>query len=139
MAKRVTKRFAVLIAAACLFGIVGATPLMAPTASADTLPNGYSVTCTPNGPHEPTCIVSGCPRVHGDEAGDVIHLNGKGYFMQPELSKGCNNTASFIIPASTTPQVAHTCSPTRRRNHPYLGSACDNLGSRRSAASYLQG
>lgn len=102
-----TKRFAVLVATAtaCLFGIVDATTSMAPTASADTLPNGYSVTCTPNGPHEPTCIVSGCPRVHGDEAGDVIHINGQGYFMQPELSKGCNNTASFTIAASTKPQT----------------------------------
>lgn len=99
------KRFAVLAATACVFGIVNATPFMAPAAKADTLPNGYTVTCTPNGQHETTCNVSGCPRVHGDEAGDVIHLNGKGYAQQPEISKGCNNTAAFTLSASTTPQT----------------------------------
>lgn len=102
MATRGKNRFAVA-AAACLFGSVGATASMPPTANADQLPNGYSVTCTPNGQHEPVCSVSGCPRVHGDEAGDVIHVNGKGFFMQPELSKGCNNTATFPINATTTP------------------------------------
>lgn len=99
------KRFATLAAMVCLFGFVSATALMAPAARADQLPNGYSVTCTPNGPHEATCVVSGCPRVHGDEAGDVIHLNGQGYFMQRELSKDCNNTAAFAIGASTQRQT----------------------------------
>ena len=49
MKKLVARRFAIPAAAACLFGIVIVTPLMAPTASADQLPNGYNVTCTPIG------------------------------------------------------------------------------------------
>jgi hypothetical protein len=92
MEKRVTRRFAVLAAAACLFGIVIVTPLMAPTANADQLPNGYNVTCTPmNGEGGVNCAVSGCPRVKDDEAGDVVHVR---FNTQPqvEIVKGCNDT-----------------------------------------------
>jgi hypothetical protein len=90
MEKRVTRRFAVLAAAACLFGIVIVTPLMAPTANADQLPNGYNVTCTGIGSNA-SCEVSGCPRVKGDEAGDVIHAR---FNAQPqrEIGKGCNDS-----------------------------------------------
>jgi hypothetical protein len=92
MEKRVTRRFAVLAAAACLFGIVTPTPLVAPTANADQLPNGYNVTCTPmNSDGGANCVVSGCPRVKGDEAGDVVHVR---FNAQPqdEIVKGCNDT-----------------------------------------------
>jgi hypothetical protein len=56
---------------------------------------GYSVTCTPNG-NNVICNISGCPRVHEDEAGDVVHVkvNGGG---QSELSKGCNNTTTTTV------------------------------------------
>ena len=80
--------FAILAAAACLFGIVIATPLMAPTARADQLPNGYNVTCTGIGSNA-SCEVSGCPRVKDDEAGDVVHAR---FNAQPqgEVGKACN-------------------------------------------------
>ena len=82
-------------AAACLFGIDITTPI----AIADSLPNGYSVTCTPNGTNV-ICNISGCPRVHEDEAGDVVHVkvNGGG---QSELSKGCNNTTTTTVGNAT--------------------------------------
>jgi hypothetical protein len=80
-----------LAATACLFGIVVVTP----TAVADSLPNGYSISCTPNG-NNVVCNISGCPRVHEQEAGDVVHvkINGGG---QSELSKSCNNTTTTTI------------------------------------------
>ena len=88
MRKRVPRPFAILAAAACLFGIVLATPLMAPTARADQLPNGYNVTCTGIGSNA-SCEVSGCPRVKDDEAGDVVHAR---FNAQPqgEVGKACN-------------------------------------------------
>jgi hypothetical protein len=104
MSKRVPRRFAIVAAAAGLFGIVIATPPMAPTANADTLPNGYSVTCTPNGT-EAICNISGCPRVHADEAGDVVHIEYNGFtnnLNQQELSKGCNSAATATF-YETTP------------------------------------
>jgi hypothetical protein len=84
-----------LAATACLFGIDITTPI----AIADSLPNGYSVTCTPNG-NNVICNISGCPRVKADEAGDVVHVkvNGGG---QSELSKGCNNTTTTTIGNAT--------------------------------------
>ena len=90
MRKRVPRRLAILAAAACLLGTVLATPLMAPTANADQLPNGYNVTCTGVGSNG-SCQVSGCPRVYADEAGDVIHAR---FNAQPqgEIGKGCNDS-----------------------------------------------
>jgi hypothetical protein len=91
--KQAATLFAMVVAgAACLCGVVMATP---PTARADTLPNGYSITCTPNGA-DAICNVSGCPRVHADEAGDVIHVREPG-MAQAEISKGCNNASTFNI------------------------------------------
>ena len=95
MNKRVPRCFAILAAAACLFGVVIATPSMAPTAGADVLPNGYDITCTPNGT-EVICNISGCPRVKGDEAGDVVHIRTSGG-PQEELSKACGNTATETL------------------------------------------
>lgn len=82
---------AMVAAAADLVGI----HIAMPNAVADSLPNGYSVTCTPNG-QDAICNVSGCPRVKADEAGDVIHLGAPGY-AQTELSKGCNSAATFTL------------------------------------------
>jgi hypothetical protein len=79
------------VAAAAAF-ILGGPVLVAPSASADTLPNGYSITCTPNG-SQLICNVSGCPRVFGDEAGDVVHIKmDDGYQNEPD--KNCNNTTT---------------------------------------------
>jgi hypothetical protein len=92
MTKRVARYFAFLVPVACLFGIVIATPALAPTARADNLPNGYVVTCAANG-NDVICNISGCPRVKGQYAGDVIHtmVNGGG---QVEISKSCGNSAT---------------------------------------------
>jgi hypothetical protein len=92
MDKRLSRLCVILAAGACLFGFVIATPSLAPTASADQLPNGYNVTCTPmNSDGGVNCAVSGCPRVKDDEAGDVVHVR---FNTQPqvEIVKGCNDT-----------------------------------------------
>lgn len=92
MPKRVARCFIFLGSVACLLGIVIATPVMAPVARADNLPNGYVVTCAANG-NDVICNISGCPRVTGQYAGDVIHtmVNGGN---QSEIKKSCNNTAT---------------------------------------------
>jgi hypothetical protein len=68
---------------------VSATPWMAPVANAEILPNGYGVNCETKG-EQAVCHVSGCPRVHDNEAGDVVHVR---FNSQPqrEIGKGCNN------------------------------------------------
>jgi hypothetical protein len=107
--KRTPRRFAIPAVAACLFGIVLATPVMAPTAHADTLPNGYSITCTPNG-SQVICNISGCPRVQADEAGDVVHVMANGDVAdQRELSKGCNNTTTTTYANSATTISVQGC------------------------------
>jgi hypothetical protein len=115
---RKPRGLAILATAACLFGIVVATPPIAPTAKADSLPNGYNVTCTPNG-QGAVCNVSGCPRVKGDEAGDVIHVGGLG--NQQELSKGCDNNATFPIEFTSKPI---TFSIQGCRKHPVGSDDC---------------
>ena len=94
MRKRVSILFAIQAAVVCVFAFVVAMP-SAPIARADTLPNGYSVTCTPNGATV-ICNISGCPRVKEDEAGDVVHIMANGRQLA-ELSKDCNNTTTYTF------------------------------------------
>src|SRR5581483_516518 len=102
---------------AAVIGVAGTSLL--PIASADTLPNGYNVTCTMNG-SQALCNISGCPRVKGDEAGDVVHtlFNGIG---QVELSKGCNNTTTDVRDNIAGP---FTLSVQGCRKHPVGSDDC---------------
>ena len=67
---------------ACATAFVGASMLSGtvamPIASADTLPNGLTVTCNQDSDIHATCIIGGCPRVNGDHVVDAVHvmLNG---------------------------------------------------------------
>jgi hypothetical protein len=54
-------------------GLCVAGMLMMPVASADTLPNGLTVTCSPDSEIHTTCIIGGCPRVNGDYVVDAVH------------------------------------------------------------------
>ncbi|QZA07522.1 hypothetical protein K3U94_21775 [Mycolicibacter heraklionensis] len=118
MRKRTSTLLSILAAAAWLFG-TNAAPSMAPTARAETLSNGYSVTCSPNGT-EVSCDISGCPRVHDDEAGDVVHTLYNGQNQQ-ELSKGCNNDATAIVAGVSGP---FTLSVQGCRKHPVGSDDC---------------
>lgn len=89
-----TKLTRCVAAVVFLAGMCLTTTMATPSGRADSLPNGYSVTCTANGGERVVCNVSGCPRVHQDEAGDVVHIMINGV-QQSELSKGCNNTTTF--------------------------------------------
>jgi hypothetical protein len=79
---------------ACATAFVGASVLSAtlamPVASADTLPNGLTVSCNQDSDIHATCIVGGCPRVNGDHVVDAVHVkvNGGG---QSEASFKCIN------------------------------------------------
>ena len=97
-------KLVVAAAAAALVPVFAPFVLGLPSASADPLPNGYDVSCTPNGDSSMVCTISGCPRVHEDEAGDVIHtlLNGS---SQTELSKACGNTTTETLPMPKSVQL----------------------------------
>ena len=62
--------------AAGLIGVAGIS--LSPIASADTLSNGLTVTCSPVGANQITCVVGG-PRVHGDYVVDAVHVMDNGY------------------------------------------------------------
>ncbi|BBZ70258.1 hypothetical protein [Mycobacterium paraseoulense] len=109
----IIRKGASVIAAA--IGVAGTSLL--PVASADTLPNGYTVTCTPSG-SSLVCNFTGCPRVNGDEAGDVLHLRTPGN-SQEEISKDCNNAATETF--NNIPADGLTISVQGCRKHP-LGS-----------------
>jgi hypothetical protein len=97
MRRRIPKLFAILAAAACICGVVVMTP--APRASADALGNGYDVTCTQANGSTVTCNISGCPRVHEQDAGDVVHTKVNGG-PDNELKKACGNTTTERVNAS---------------------------------------
>jgi hypothetical protein len=75
--KRLFKRLT--ITAAIAFSAATFTPFSAPIASAETLPNGLTVTCSPVGENQLTCVIGGCPRVNGDYVVDIVHVMDNGY------------------------------------------------------------
>ena len=72
-----------------------------PESHADVLPNGYDVSCVNNNNGVAICTITGCPRVHEDLAGDVVHTvittPSRGPNGQSELSKGCGGATSQEI------------------------------------------
>lgn len=110
-----TRAFAPLAIACAAIGVAGT--LAMPVANADTLPNGYSVTCTSSG-SDAICNFTGCPRVKGDEAGDVLHVRTPGS-EQYEISKDCNNSATYNVGNISADGI--TISVQGCRKHP-LGS-----------------
>lgn len=77
-------------------------PLWAP-APAGALPNGLDVNCTEQpGETAAICVVSGCPRVHGDYVVDAMHWKIDGGEQQEEGYK-CINGATTRIAIPTRP------------------------------------
>lgn len=76
--KRIPRLFACAAALACVFGFLMLTPAT-PTASADNLPNGLTVTCSAVGDNQLTCVIGGCPRVNGNYVVDAVHVMDNGY------------------------------------------------------------
>ncbi len=92
----IPKRISAVLAAAAAAALVCATGMLAtPVASADPLPNGYDVSCQSNGGNT-ICHISGCPRVHEEYAGDVVHIriNGVG---DAEIGKACGDTLNYTV------------------------------------------
>jgi hypothetical protein len=91
-------RSACCVFAACALGFASA--MLLPIASADVLGNGYDVSCKQANANQVICSISGCPRVHEDLAGDVVHTKVNGG-EQSELDKACGNTTSQTINSSS--------------------------------------
>lgn len=48
--------------------------LTMPSAAADDLPNGLTMSCSQDSDVHATCIIGGCPRVNGDYVVDAVHV-----------------------------------------------------------------
>lgn len=75
---RTTRLLKPLVIAAAMAIISVLTVTAAPVAGADTLSNGLTVSCSQDSDLHATCVVGGCPRVHGDYVVDAVHamING---------------------------------------------------------------
>jgi hypothetical protein len=108
MRKPIHKLCTILATAACIFGLVlvapavmpTLTPIMTPVANADVLGNGYDVNCKKANDSQVVCTYAGCPRVHEDLAGDVVHTKVNGG-PQVELPKACGNVTTETINATS--------------------------------------
>jgi hypothetical protein len=100
--KRVPKLLTILAAAACIFGLVlvapAETPTLSPlpTAGAQPMGNGYDMTCTKANDNQVNCVVTGCPRVHEDLAGDSINYR-IGGGEQQNIPKSCSNASTITV------------------------------------------
>lgn len=100
---RIPKRLATAVAIACL-AWAGAIMTVAPSANADVLSNGLSVTCTQDSDVHATCIVGGCPRVNGDHVVDAVHAKINGGDQQENDFKCINGqTARYGIDNNRQP------------------------------------
>jgi hypothetical protein len=105
--KQVPKLLTIVATAACIFGFVLVAPAETPTlspmpvAGAQPLGNGYDVTCTKSNDNQVVCVTTGCPRVKGEDAGDVIHTQvNHNTGAETEIGKACGNSATETINAS---------------------------------------
>ena len=73
--------------------VTGLALMFAPTAGADTMPNGLTVSCNGDSQVHASCVIGGCPRVDGDYVVDAVHVmvNGGG---QSEYGFKCINGAT---------------------------------------------
>jgi hypothetical protein len=94
---RLSRRFAI---AAAVAGV--AASFTAPLASADKLSNGLDVTCKAVTDLQLTCVIGGCPRVHGDYVVDAVHVMQNGH--QDEYEFKCINGATATHNIATTVQ-----------------------------------
>lgn len=108
MRKQIPRLCTVLAIAAFVFGLVLVAPAVMPTlaptlspvADAAPLPNGYDVNCTKSNENQVVCTIAGCPRVHEDLAGDVVHTKINGG-PQSELDKACGNVTTQAVNTSS--------------------------------------
>ncbi len=70
------------LAAATVSGVMF---LPVPTAGADVLPNGLDVTCQVIKDTTASCLIAGCPRVHGDYVVDAVHIIAYSYQVEKEF------------------------------------------------------
>jgi hypothetical protein len=66
-----------------------------PVASADTLPNGLTVSCQPNLQNNVDCLFGGCPRVC-DYVVDALHVLQDGGGVQIEEEFKCINGSTYL-------------------------------------------
>lgn len=90
-----TPRASASFAAAAAIAAAGSFLIPVP-AHADTLPNGLTVSCNKDSDIQVTCIIGGCPRVHGDYVVDAVHVMYAG--TQDEYEFKCINgqTARWV-------------------------------------------
>ena len=111
MRKRITKALGVAVAAASVaLGLV----MMSPAANAEPLSNGLDVTCNTVTDTHITCIIAGCPRVHGDYVVDAVHVMHNGY--QSEYSFHCINGATAMYNWNAPPPITFGVQGCRKKD-----------------------
>src|SRR4051812_7756163 len=89
---RITKALGTAAAAGIVvLGMTVATPV----ANAQPLSNGLDVTCNTVTSTHITCIIAGCPRVHGDYVVDAVHVMHNGYQEEDDFPCIHGGTAMY--------------------------------------------
>jgi hypothetical protein len=92
-------------------------PSTIPVASADTLPNGLTVTCNQDSDIHSTCVVGGCPRVNGDYVVDALHYKYDSGGSQQEVDFKCiNGQTARVASPFNDPSVHFSVQACRKKD-----------------------
>ena len=111
--------------AAVVAGAVVPLTVSLPTALADNLPNGLTMSCNQDSDIHATCIIGGCPRVNGDYVVDAVHVTVAGQITsnetQHEYDFKCINGQTARQGVGTSPGKAETISAQGCRKNTGIG------------------
>jgi hypothetical protein len=96
----IRKKIAKALGIAAVAASVALGVMVAPVANAQPLSNGLDVTCNAVGDLQLTCVIGGCPRVHGDYVVDAVHVMQNGH--QDEYEFKCINGQTATHTIATT-------------------------------------
>lgn len=96
--------------------------LPVPAASANVLPNGLDVTCTVIKDSTASCLIAGCPRVHGDYVVDAVHIIAYTYQVEKEFK--CINGGKATYTTTFKDFGPHTIHVQACRKKDFEGDWC---------------
>jgi hypothetical protein len=119
-----TRTSASLAFATTLTGSALSWAVAMPVASAEPLSNGLEVSCAAVSDKHTTCMITGCPRVHGDYVVDAVHIMYNGHQDEEDFKCIDGLTAMWNYQAATPNNTKFTIGVQACRKKDLEGDWC---------------